>query len=140
MSKRARNPLDRRAEKLAGEMQRREGSVFSKLTDPAPAFQVRKSEMDALRDYLRVRAVPNGLFQLRDTYGDDAVDQYVAWGENALAKYLPDLMARGQLPDTAQDTDPEDTDDLFFGEDDEPDPFGVGADQNLFGPVSAEGM
>lgn len=132
MARRGRtNPLDRRSEKLAREMQRREGAVFTKLTDPAPAFMVKKSELNALRDYLRVRANPDGLMQLRGVYGDDSVDQYVAWGENALAKYLPDLMARGSFP---ADTDPEMTENPSFEEQDDD------AMTTPFGPVSAEGF
>jgi hypothetical protein len=127
MSRRARNPLDRRADKLAAEMTRREGSVYTKLTDPAPAFMVRKSEMDSVRDYLRVRANPQGLHQLRDQYGDDAVDQYVAWAENAMAKYLPQIMGSGAFPEP--DVESEFTDSPTFESE----------DTNLFGPVSAEG-
>lgn len=133
MAKRARNPLDRRADKLGNEMKRREESVFTKLTDPAPAFMVKKAEIDAVRDYLRVRATPNGLFQLRDAHGDDAVDAYVAWGENALAKYLPRLMGQGAFPEP--DTEPEFTDTPTFESGDSM--FGAeGTATTLLGPVS----
>lgn len=113
MSKARRNLLDRRADKLSDEMKRKENSVFQRLTDPAPAFQVRKNEIDALRDYMRVRANPDGLKQLRSSFGgpyrDEDVDAYVAWGENAMAKYMPYMMGRGQLPDPDQQPEWTDT-------------------------------
>lgn len=135
---RPRNALDRRADKLAAEMERRSGSIFSKLVDPAPAFMVHKNETDALRDYMRVRAVPGGLTQLREQFGDQAVDQYVAWGENALARHMPRLMGTGDFP--GEDLGAESTENPSFPDEPEPNPSApVGASENLFGPVSAEG-
>lgn len=129
MSRRGRtNPLDRRANKLGAEMKRREDSIFNKMVDPSPAFMVRKNEIDQVRDYLRLRADPTSLHRLREVHGDDAVDSYVAWAENALAKHLPRVMAQGAFPEP--DTEAEFTDTPTFESE----------DMTPFGPVMAEGM
>ena len=88
------NRIQRRADLLASAITDRVNTTYRQLTEPEPAFRVKKPELDQVRDYLN--NVQNGsLHAMRMSnggpYDDKDIDSYVQSMERLIPKYSQDL-------------------------------------------------
>lgn len=98
------NVLQRRSDLLAAAIQDRVSTTYKALTEPEPAFRVKKPEADQVREYMGL-VQSGGLRAMRQSsggnYPDEDVDRYSAAMERLIPKYASDLY--GAVPAPQQD-------------------------------------
>lgn len=90
-----RNPLDRRSQLLADTLERRTNKLFDYLVDAGPPGMVKKSPVNQVRDYIKMRDAGK-IGEMRESMGgpyrDEDVDAYVGTMERELARHAPRVL------------------------------------------------